>query len=233
MLKFKSWIVWFLLVFNTLGLKAQNHYAAWFRGTVSVSLNKQFKVDQEFQYRSQNGFTNKNLFDKDLLSSYRSWIHFQTSPTVKFSVSPFAYFYHTNLKENKYSNEYRYSIACETQKLFLVKQSILNRFAFEYRMFENASNNVIRFRDRISYRYEVSDKINVTFSDECFLNMSNTSTGFFDQNRIGINFGYMFSRHLKLDVGYNFVNRKLASNLSQEFDNNLLIYLSYLVGKGH
>ncbi len=233
MFSFKSWIICILFVFTLNNFEAQNRYATWLRGTFTISLNKQFKLDHEFQYRRQNGSTNYNLFDKDLMSSYRSWVSFQTKEIVKFSLSPFAYFYHYNLSEDKHTVEYRYTIACEIQKLVKAKQRIVNRFALEYRMYQNTSNSLFRFRDRIGYRYELSDKMYITFSDELFVSLSKIPAEFFDQNRLGLNVGYMLSSHLKLDVGYNFVHRKKASNLTLAYENNLLIYLNYRIGKEH
>jgi light-regulated signal transduction histidine kinase (bacteriophytochrome) len=57
-----------------------------------MSVDKKFKIDNELQHRRQNGFDNVNLFDKNLMFTYRIWAHYQHNKDVKFSLSPFAYF---------------------------------------------------------------------------------------------------------------------------------------------
>src|SRR5690606_40999827 len=73
-------------------LQAQQHYNVWFRSTLSVPVGKKFKIDTEFQHRRQNGFNNTNLFDKNLMFTFRNWVHYQHNEDVKLSLSPFAYF---------------------------------------------------------------------------------------------------------------------------------------------
>lgn len=81
--------IWISIAQNS---QAQQHNNVWFRGTLSVLVGKKFKIDNEFQHRRQNGFDNANLFDKNLMFTFKNWVHYQHNEDVKFSLSSFAYF---------------------------------------------------------------------------------------------------------------------------------------------
>ena len=76
-----SWINRLLLTAIWISIaqtsQAQQHYNTWFRGTLSTSVGKKLKIDNEFQHRRQNGFENENMFDRNLMFTYRNWVHYQ------------------------------------------------------------------------------------------------------------------------------------------------------------
>jgi hypothetical protein len=96
------------------------------------------QIDNEFQHRRQNAFANENLFDKNLMFTFRNWVHYQHNKDAKFSASPSAYF--SNYKiiqkqadENELPNiEIRFSAAVELQQEIFKKFYVINRNALEY-----------------------------------------------------------------------------------------------------
>lgn len=132
---FKKLLIVAIAIFITQVLQAQEHSTAWFRTTWSVPVGTKFKIDNEFQHRRQSGFDNKNMLDKDLIFSYRNWVHYQHTEKVKFTVSPFAYFKHYKMIQNQAdetanaTDEIRFSAAVELQHKLLGKFYILDRSA--------------------------------------------------------------------------------------------------------
>ena len=82
---FKKLLITAIWISIAQTLQAQYHYNVWFRSTLSVPVGNKFKIDTEFQHRRQNGFENKNMFDKNLMFTLRSWVHYQHKEDIKFS----------------------------------------------------------------------------------------------------------------------------------------------------
>jgi len=160
-------------------LQAHQHYNVWFRGTFGVSAGEKFKIDNEFQHRRQNGFDNANLFDRNLMFTYRNWVHYQHNSTIKFSVSPFAYFSNYKIiqkqaEENTTppSSEIRLSAATEMQQLILKKIFVVSRTAVEYRIFDDSQSDILRLRGRLGFRYDFTENIKLSVFDELLLNIN-------------------------------------------------------------
>jgi hypothetical protein len=120
-------------------LLAQQHYNAWFRGTLSIRVGKKFIIDNEFQHRRQNGFENENMLDRNLMIAYRNWVHYQQNEDLKFSLSPFAYFSNYGIIQEQTdeaahrSSEIRFSAAVELKHQLFKKFYVMDRTAIEYR----------------------------------------------------------------------------------------------------
>lgn len=130
--------------------QAQQHYNAWFSGTLSIPVGKKFKIDNEFQHRRQNGFDNANLFEKNLMFTFRNWVHYQHNSAIKFSLSPFAYFSNYKIIQKQAdenatpNNEIRFSAAVELQQSIVKKFYVVDRTAIEYKMFDNNKSDIKR-----------------------------------------------------------------------------------------
>lgn len=98
---FKKLLITAIWISIAQTLQAQQHYNAWFRGTLSVPVGNKFKIDNEFQHRRQNGFNNADMFDRNLMFTYRNWVHYQHNSAIKFSLSPFAYFSNYKIIQKK------------------------------------------------------------------------------------------------------------------------------------
>lgn len=220
-------------VFVPLSLAAQ-HNNAWFRTTVRLPLDKKLFVDAEFQHRRQNGLGNRNLCDQHLMFTYRAWLHYQYNPSVKFSVSPFAYFSNYKIIQQKKDEqerpigEFRYAIASEIQKSLPRKTFVIYRIGLEYRSFQTSKD--LRSRSRIGFQYQLSQKIKAAVYDELFLSLNNTAAGLYDHNRVALVCEYKLSAHLTLDFGYIYIHRRVVKNKSSLKENNMTISLIYKLG---
>jgi hypothetical protein len=241
MYRFKRLLATAMWVFIAQTLQAQNHYNAWFRSTLSVPVGEKFKIDNEFQHRRQNGFENKNMLNNNLMFTFRNWIHYQHNPNLKFSVSPFAYFSHYRIiqdkadKEAAPNSEVRFSVAQELQHKIYKRIYLVNRNALEYRIINNQQSNFIRFRTRIGGRYELTEQLKLTVFDEFFINITETSSAqFADHNRAGLNIEYSVLPNLKFDVGYLYLTRfsiPSASGNIRLYENNMFLNLTYQLKK--
>lgn len=213
---------------------AQEHRNSWFRTTLSIPVTEKIKTDLELQHRRQNDFESDNLFDKNLMYTFRTWLFYKQNKNVIFAVSPFAYFsnYKIIQKESdaaaKPTNEYRFSAAVELQYELANKFFIVERPAIEYRVFEGAIKNVIRLRNRVAFRYDINSNYNVAVGDEIFINTSGTNAQhIFDHNRIFTNFSYKPNSAVKLDIGYIYISRLPQINIDLIAENNIYLNFTY------
>lgn len=237
MFRLKTLLVTAIWIFIAQTGQAQQHCNMWLRGTLSVPVNHPFKADFELQHRRQNGFGNNNLFNKNLMFTFRSWVHYQPNAALKFSLSPFAYF--TNYKviqkqadeTAKPNKEIRFSAAVEWQHALAKKMYLVNRTAVEYRLFDSISN-IIRFRNRFGFRYNLTEKMKVSVYDELLFNLAGTTTAhFFDHNRVGFDFEYPVSANLKFDIGYIRIVRLPLTSSTKLYENDAFMNFTYLLRK--
>lgn len=193
---------------------AQSHFNAWFRITSAYNLNQYFRLDAEFQHRRQNGFENHNPLDKNLMFTFRSWLHYRYSKSLKFSVSPFAYFSNYRIIQTpadetaKPLKEIRFSLAAEWQQVLYRKNLLFFRSALEYRNIEGFTLPVLRLRNRIGYKYRISEKISPGIYNEFLTNVSGLSgPHWFDHNRTAATLEIRLSKQAKVDVGYIYIYR--------------------------
>ncbi|MBC9929752.1 DUF2490 domain-containing protein [Chitinophaga qingshengii] len=235
--RFKRWLIIAIWIAFPSTLTAQNHHNAWLRGTLGVPLSEKLKTDIEFQHRRQNGFQNMNMLDQNLMFSIRPWIHYQYRSNLKFSASPFSYFSHYRIIQDKADNEVtansevRVSIAEELQHKISRHIYLLNRNALEYRIFNSPQPNITRFRTRFGGQYELTGHVKLALFDEFFINLAGTSAGHIpDHNRTGFNIEYNVSPQLKFDLGYIYLVRfsvPTAAGNIRSHENNIFLHLTY------
>ena len=238
MLQYIKSVVTVVLLFLAGSLLAQEHYTAWFRGTVSVPLATKFKVDGEFQHRRQNGYANKDMLANDLMFSFRSWVHYIPNEHIKLSVSPFAIFNNYAIirqpadEHIKPGREIRFSAATELTQSITRKLYFINRPAVEYRTYDNTLPDMVRWRERIALSYHLSKTVNLAIYDDLLLNMAGAiNTIAYDQNRWGIDLEYRALPKLKLNVGYMRIVRKPGTSSSLQRENNTILNVTYLLQK--
>lgn len=227
-----------LIVIASLKAKSQEHRNSWFRTTISIPVATKFKADFEEQLRRQNGFENENPFDKSLLYSFRTWCYYKYSEDISLAVSPFAYFSNYPIIQKQTdattdpANEYRFSAAIEVQHKMASRLFLVNRTAFEYRIFEGTVENVIRLRYRTGYRYDLNPKFNIGINDEIFINAYGTDDNhLFDQNRVLANLTFKPNDAIKFDLGYIHISRLPKSNIDLIEENNFYLNLTYTLLK--
>lgn len=213
---------------------AQEHTNSWFRSTLSIPVGEKIKTDLELQHRRQNDFESDNLFNKNLMYTFRTWLYYKQNKDVVYAISPFAYFsnYKIIQKESdaaaKPTNEYRFSASVELQHELANKFFIVDRTTIEYRVFEGSVENVIRLRNRFAFRYDINSNYSVAIGDEIFINASGTNTlHIFDQNRIFSNFSYKPNSAVKLDLGYIYISRLPQNNIDLIEENNIYLNFTY------
>lgn len=238
MLPLKTLLATAIWIFVTQTLLAQQHYNAWFRGTLSVPVGKKFKIDNEFQHRRQNGVENENMFNRNLMFAYRNWVHYQYNDDVKFSLSPFAYFSNYRIIQEQAdeavqpNSEIRFSAALELQHQLFKKFYVIDRTAVEYRLFQGNHTEITRLRSRIGFRYDFTEKIKLGIYDELLFNVTGTTAEhFFDHNRIGIDLEYPVLTNLKFDIGYIRIARLPLTSKTKLHENNIFLNLTYQLKK--
>jgi hypothetical protein len=224
--------------FIAFALQAQPHQHAWFRATLGFPVTASLKTEVEFQHRRQNGFGSGNMFQKNLMYTFRPWIHYQHDKHIKFSLSPVAFFSHYRIVQSKTDEtavpmgEWRISAAMELQKELFRKFHVVNRTALEYRTFKGIQPNIIRLRNRIGIRYDLAAYLKLSIYDEWLVNLAGTTLEhYFDHNRIGVQVGYQLSSNLKVDLVYLHISRLPLTSMQKLSENNIMLTIGYELGR--
>lgn len=231
------YITIFLFYLNNSVL-AQNvpHLNSWSRFSLLQPINEKWRAETEFQHRRQNDFAqqSKSLFEENLLSSIRTWVHYQHKDDLSFSFSPFAYYWHNSIitkdedKQKPQITEVRFSVAADLKHEVIKKLWLIDRTCIEYRDFQNTSTNFIRLRNRLGLRYEFTEKWNFTFFDEVFLNLKGAKPiNFFDHDRLAFLLNYKPYKHLRIETGYMFITRLPRGTDEFLHENNFLLHIYY------
>lgn len=217
---------------------AQEHTSSWFRTTFSIPVTEKIKTDIELQHRRQNDFENDNLFDKNLMYTFRTWIYYKQNKDVVYAISPFAYFSNYKIiqkngdEKTSPKNEYRFSASIELQHELTNKFFIVDRTALEYRVFEGSVENVVRLRNRLAFRYDFNSKLNTSIGDEVFINTSGTDVQhIFDHDRLFANFSFKPRNSLKLDAGYIYISRLPKNSVDLLEESNFYLNFTYTIQK--
>ncbi len=220
-------------------VQAQHRYNAWFRTTLSMPVGEKLTIDGELQHRRQNGFNNTDLLDKNLVFTFRNWIHYQHQENIKFSVSPFAWFSNYKIiqkpgdETGKPNGEIRFSAAAELQHLLFKKVYIVDRTAAEYRIIENNQSNITRWRNRLGIRYDITGRLKLSVFDELLLHVSGTTTDhFFDHDRIGLQMTYKLGAHWGMDIGYIHISRLPLTGDTRLKETNVFLHFTYQLRGG-
>lgn len=201
-------------------------------------MNEKFKTEVELIHRRQNDFESNNLFDKNLMHAFRTWIYYKQNKDVVYAISPFAYFsnYKIIQKESdavaKLTNEHRFSASVELQHELANKFFIVDRTVVEYRVFEGSIENVIRLRNRLAFRYDFNSKFNTAVGDEIFINAYGTDAQhIFDHNRLFGSFSFKPKPKLRFDIGYIYISRLPKSNTDLIEESNFYLNFTYTLHK--
>lgn len=237
-IKINTIIVLAIVTFFVPKTIAQEHTNSWFRSTLSIPITEKIKTDLEFQHRRQNDLKSDNLFDKNLMYTFRTWIYYKQNKDVVYAISPFAYFsnYKIIQKESdavaKPTNEYRFTASIELQHQLATKFYIVDRTAIEYRVFEGSNDNITRLRNRLAFRYDFNSKYNLAIGDEILTNTKGTDAQhMFDHNRAFSNFSYKPNAAVKFDIGYIYISRLTKSNTDLIDESNFYLNFTYTIKK--
>lgn len=234
-MKIHIYITIFLLYSSTITFaQVVPHLNFWSRFSLSQPIAEKWRAEAEFQHRRQNDFAQqtKNVLDENLLSSIRTWLHYQHKKDLNFSFSPFAYYWHSSIivkeedKQKPQVREIRFSIAADLKHEVVKKLWLIDRTCFEYRDFQSINTDFIRMRNRLGLRYEFNEKWNSTFYNEVFLNLKGAKpVNFFDHNRLAFLLSYKPTKHLRIETGYMFITRLPKGADEFLHENNFLLHL--------
>ncbi len=233
MVIFKS-ILLIVLLLGPLKMQAQDHLNSWMRATLTIPVKERFKIDTEFQHRRQNGFNNTNLLDKNLVFSFKNWVHYQHQSGVKFSISPFAYY--SNYKmiisqadaDANPTSEIRFSGAMELKHQLGRKLDVSGRSALEYRIFDGNQKDILRFRNKVGLLYNINEPWKMNAFMEILVNLAGTEMAhFLDHNRYGTNVEYHPTKNIKLELGYMYISRLPKINVQKIGENTLFLNFTY------
>ncbi|WP_310556943.1 DUF2490 domain-containing protein [Flavobacterium sp.] len=234
--KIKGMLLMIIFFFLLQKVIAQNHTNSWFRTTLNIPITKKIKTDIDLQHRRQNDFKSDNLFDKNLMYTFRTWIYYKQNKDVVYAVSPFAYFSNYKIIQkagdaiSSSTNEYRFTTSVELQHELASKFFIVDRTALEYRIFEGSIENTIRLRNRLAFKYDFNSKFNTSIGDEIFINASGSDAKhIFDHNRIFTNFSFKPNPALKFDIGYINISRLPKNNIDLLKENNFYLNFTYII----
>jgi hypothetical protein len=217
---------------------AQEHTNSWFRTTLRIPFTEKIKTDLELQHRRQNDFESNNLFDKNLMYTFRTWIYYKQNKDVVYAISPFAYFSNYKIIQKKSdavakpTNEYRFTASIELQHQLATKFYVVDRTAIEYRVFEGSIENTTRLRNRLAFKYDFNSKYNLAIGDEILVNTTGTDVQhMFDHNRAFSNFSYKPNSTVKFDIGYIYISRLTKSNIDLIDESNIYMNFTYTIKK--
>ena len=217
---------------------AQQHINSWFRTTLSIPITEKIKTDLELQHRRQNDLESNNLFDKNLMYTFRTWIYYKKNKDLVYAISPFAYFSNYKIIQEesdavaKPTNEYRFTASIELQYQLATKFYFVYRTAIEYRVFEGSIENTTRLRNRLVFRYDFNSRYNLAIGDEILFNTTGTdSQHIFDHNRAFTNFSYKPNSAVKFDIGYIYISRLTKSNIDLIDESNFYLNFTYTLNR--
>lgn len=214
------------------------HYNTWLRTTLQVPINDKWETSGEIQGRRQNSFAHTNPLSEHLLYSYRHWVNYEHSESIRFSISPFAYYrsYKAIVDESdralKPTTEYRFTLAMAMQHSLYKTLYVTDRTALAYRMFEDR-DNLARLRNRLGLRYDLKSHWTFDLYHELFLNANSLPDSYFDHERLGMLAAYKFSDHFSMQVGYIHITRMHDAMEELREESNIIMNLSYCLEKHH
>lgn len=233
------------MVFLFIGLLAgmppaalgQEHHCGWLRATAEVPLGKKWRTDAELQERRQSSIGTTNPLAAQQMYSWRQWLYYTHSSSFRLALSPIAYFHSrpyiiTAADEHKpATEEYRFTAAAEWQQPLPVRHLFVTaRVGAEYRLVQH-NPAMLRTRYRAGIRYAITPKYTAGVNYE-YLIGTTTRPAFtdFDNARAWASITHPLTPHLRAELGFLHIDRKLKNgDLMQE--NNILLNLFFGLGK--
>lgn len=215
-------------------LKAQ-HTNGWLRGTAGWALGRNRRTEGELQGRWQSRLNNANPVQEKLLFSYRHWLYYNHSESLRFGISPFAYYNLYRIIQDSSdldrppTKEYRLTISTELRHRLLGGLFATDKTMLEYRMFD-LSADILRLRNKLGLEYVIRNAFKAKLSHEVLLNAAGTSKShFFDHERTSLSAEYKPTPTLAIEVGYIHARRLPLTAENTVAENNLFINLVFTV----
>jgi hypothetical protein len=191
-------------------LQAQ-HTHLWSRFTLASQFTSKIQMQNEFQFRRQNGYERLNFLEFPLMNSYRIWLNYKHDKQWRFSFSPLMYSMNYAVIANErnlihYNEEIRFAAAAEYSWQLNKDFLFFSRNGLEYRIFPQLSANALRIRNRVGFKFELNSKSGISLSEEFLWNSINQADfHFFDQNRVNLIYDISFTKIVKIETGYMWI----------------------------
>lgn len=231
-----KYLILILCFFAALTMHAQtvHHFNVWNKISVTQPINKQFKTELDFQYRTQNNFFGDNTpFDEGLMRSLRLTVMYQLNKNITFNLSPYGYFSNNSIIVQRndinkpVTHEVRFLAGLEIQSELSNRWLLFNKTGIEYRDFNQMANS-IRFRHKISLRYNFNDKFSAFIYEEPLLNLTGTPKNhLFDHNRLALVGSFKPTKHWRIETGYIHINRLPRNSLATLEEEDIMLNLYY------
>jgi Protein of unknown function (DUF2490) len=238
-------VVFCFTLFESQGqsLNRYHHNSFWGRLTFSDRISEKLRWEVFLQHRTQNDPDDRNdIFKHYQLSSYWLWLHYQATPNLRLSVTPFCYFNTISLYPqpaslgNRGIKEFRWAAQLEQTQQFR-HFSFANRYSIEYRyrdldqLDEFAPSYRIRYRARLDKPLiGGSHPLSATIFDEVMLEFGRGvqgSAAIFNQNRLFGGFTYDVLKNVRLNLGYIYIIQQRRSGDAVDISNVLWAVLSF------
>lgn len=221
---------------NTLYAQDASHLNIWSRMSFIQPISALWRAEVEFQHRRQSDYAENSghLFQANLLSSVRTWVQYQHKDGISFSLSPFAYYWHTPIivtnadKLKSQVQELRFSLAVDLKHEITDNLWLVDRTCVEYRDFQSVGTDIIRMRNRLGLRYDMHSAWSVTLFEEIFLNIRGAALShIFDHDRMALLLNYKPVENLRIEVGYLYISRLQRERNELLHENNFLLHFYY------
>jgi hypothetical protein len=205
--------------------KHYTHSTFWHRTSLQYNVGQRWSIVNEYQHRRQDTpLQEGNMFQHDLLHSYRLWVNYRLPQTWTLTVSPFTYFHNTPLRGSKADMargnepEFRFTGMIEARNK-AGRFEIVNRIGYENRWIkrlpETSYRPVGRFRIRLMAELPVwkdhneQYKARLYLSEEVFLRAGKEvlPTQYLEHNRLTTGIRYTVNPYLRIDSGYQYAYR--------------------------
>jgi hypothetical protein len=201
-----------------------NHAVFWSKTEVNEIFRNgesPFGAGLDFVYRRKSGLNNNNMISERLRESIRPWVHYQFSPSARFSLSPLGYMFTNEYlgKESDLNRKPYHELRTTFQffnHVYQFNKKIMHTFRYRYelRWQDNPATDQYRFFTRFRYRYRIRYVINkpniyynhalyAAVSNEIGLNLGkNVVMNTFNQNRLYIGMGYRMFNAMRVEFRY-------------------------------
>jgi hypothetical protein len=220
-----------------LSAHAQSHINWWTRLSVTKPISQVFFTELEGQIRRQNNYFGQvrwNPAEEHLTHSLRLFIHYKPSTKFVATILPFTWFAASPIitapsdVDAKVQHEFRIAALVEWQPVLNNQFSGALRTWVECRNFQGMPNNLVRFRQRVGFRYRLTDKWQAFLGSELLLHVYGVEKNqLYDHSRLVFNVNYKPNPLCRIELGYMYANRLLRNQMQYIDESNLITHFYY------
>lgn len=218
-----------------LSARCQLHIVNWWGRLSAIKpVSSVFAVEFESQFRRQNNAFREigwNPLHEHLTHSLRLFLHYRPTPKISVTLSPFAWFASSRIivtpsdANTPLQHEFRHSGFVEWMPPINKKLAFAARSWAEYRNFQFAATDLLRFRQRFGLRYTLNGKWTAFVANELLMNVYGIKG--YDHNRVIFNLNYKPTPQWRIELGYMYINRLIPNRMIYVDESNLITHFYY------